>query len=730
MSPGPVTFRSLRLPLLTGMALAFTLSAGPTGVLAQAAPGGAASTQEAQEDPFLWLEDVEGERALAWVEERNAATLEELSAHPLFEPIRERVLEILDSDDRIPFPSMMGDHLYNFWQDQEHPRGIWRRTGWDPYLAGEPVWETVLDIDALAEEEGVNWAYAGATCLPPEYARCLVRLSRGGADAIEVREFDTVEKRFLEDGFFLPEAKQNVTWLDEDRLLVATDMGEGTMTTSGYARTAHLWERGQELDQAELLFEGETDDVSVGVGAYQTGSARYGLVTHRPSFFEGTTRVLLDGELVPLEVPLDATPTLMGDQIVVRTRSEWRVGGQAYPAGALLATDFEGFLSGRRDFRVVFQPTETTVLRGATATRGRLLVSLLDNVRTELRSYRYEGGTWRWDGIPSPALESASFAATSPFTDRYFLTTSGYTRPTTLFLAEEDGSLREVRAMPDMFDADPLIVRQHEATSRDGTRVPYFIVHRLGMDLDGTNPTLLHAYGGFEISRTPGYNATVGAAWLERGGVYVVANIRGGGEFGPEWHRTAQREGRQRAFDDFIAVGEDLIERGVTSPERLGIQGGSNGGLLVGAAFTQRPELFGAVVSAVPLLDMRRYHLLLAGASWMAEYGNPDVPEDWAFIREYSPYQNVREDASYPRVLFTTTTRDDRVHPGHARKMAALMESMGHPIYYFENTEGGHGAGVTNEQRAVTSAVTYTYLWKELAGDRQAADHDAGGPGR
>jgi prolyl oligopeptidase len=672
--------------------------------------------QAATDDPFLWLEEVEGERPLTWVTERSEATLAELSAHPLFEPIRERVLEILDSDDRIPFPSIMGDRLYNFWQDGEHPRGIWRRAGWDDYLGGDPAWETVLDVGALAEAEGVNWAWGGATCLPPEYVRCLVRLSRGGADAVEVREFDASEGRFLDDGFFLPEAKQSVSWLDGDRVLVASDFGPGSMTTSGYARTARLWERGTPLESAEVLFEGRADDVSVGVGAYQTENRRYGLVTHRPSFFEGTVRVLLDGELVLLDLPMDATPTLVGDRLVVRTRSDWEVGDEVYPAGALLATDFRAFLRGDRGFQVVFAPTDRTVLRGVTASRQRLLVSLLTNVRTELRSYHWEGGEWRWEPIGAPGLESTSFSATSPFSDRYFLVTSGFTRPNTLLLAEADGSIREVRSMPGMFEAEGLVVQQQETVSRDGTRVPYFVVHRSGMRLDASNPTLLYAYGGFEISMTPGYSAVNGATWLERGGVYVVANLRGGGEFGPEWHRTAQREGRQKAYDDFIAVAEDLIARGVTSPERLGIRGGSNGGLLVGVAFTQRPDLFGAVVSAVPLLDMRRYHLLLAGASWMAEYGDPDNPDDWAFIREYSPYQNLREGVDYPRVLFTTTTRDDRVHPGHARKMAARMEAMGHPVYYFENTEGGHGSGVTNEQRAVMTAVEMTYLWKELGG--------------
>lgn len=666
------------------------------------------------DDPFLWLEEVEGDKALHWVEERNQYTKEILSAHPAFESVRERVLDILNSDDRIPFPSIMGDYLYNFWQDSENPRGVWRRSTWNSYLTKTPAWETVLNIDALAEEEDVNWSYAGAICLPNDYTRCLVRLSRGGADAVEIREFDTVSKTFTEDGFFLPEAKQSVDWLDENNLLIATDFGEGSLTTSGYARIAKLWSRGTKLSEAKTLFEGEKTDVSVSVGSYQAADRTYGIVRHRPSFFEGTTYILLEHDLVRVDLPEDSSPALMDNRLIVRLRSPWKVDDRTYPEGALVSTNFERFLAGERDFRIIFEPGEKSTVRGMTATRSALLVNLLDNVRTELRRYTFTNGEWNYEQIEAPEFGTVSFAATSHTTDKFFFISTGYTHPTTLFIAEENGTTRKVQSTPEMFNADGLVVDQQEAVSADGTRIPYFIVHREDLVMDGTNPTLLYAYGGFEISVTPNYNSTVGAAWLEKGGVYVAANIRGGGEFGPEWHRSAQRENRQRAFDDFIAVAGDLIEQKITSPERLGIQGGSNGGLLVGAAFTQRPDLFGAVVCSVPLLDMRRYHTLLAGASWMAEYGNPDDPDDWAFIKEYSPYQNVRENQPYPQVLFTTTTRDDRVHPGHARKMAAKMEAMGYPVYYFENIEGGHGAGVTNEQRALMSAITYTYLWNEL----------------
>jgi prolyl oligopeptidase len=697
---------------LLGLTAAAFLLAGCTAPAAVPVPGSPAP--HSVEDPFLWLEDVESERALEWVETRNAATLERLSASPTYQPIFRQVQEILDSRDRIAFPSIMGDRLFNFWQDQNHRRGIWRRTTWESYLSGSPRWEVVLDIDALAAAENVPWAFAGASCLEPEYRRCLVRLSRGGADAVEVREFDMEAGRFLEDGFRLPEAKQSVAWVDENRLMVATDFGPGSMTASGYARVARLWQRGTPLSAATTLFEGAEEDVSVSVASWRTAERTLNLVIHRPGFFESVRYVLEGGELIRIDLPLDAGQSLVGDRMVVYLRSPWDVGGRTYPGGTLIHIGYDEFLRGGRNFEILLQPTERQTVSGTSATRDYLLVSMLDNVQGELRKYRYANGTWTFDHVPAPAMGSIGVAATSPLTNRYFFTYSGFTQPTTLYLAEEDGSTREVRRMPAMYDAAGLTVEQHETASRDGTRIPYFVVRQAGTPVDGSNPTLLYAYGGFEISSRPGYNPVTGAAWLERGGVYVLANIRGGGEFGPEWHRSALRENRQRAYDDFLAVAEDLIARGITSPRHLGIMGGSNGGLLVGAALTQRPDLFNAVVVQIPLLDMRRYHLLLAGASWMAEYGNPDDPDDWAFISRYSPYQNLRPGMEYPRVLFTTTTRDDRVHPGHARKMAAMMESMGYPVDYFENTEGGHGAGVTSEQRARTLAITYAYLWEQL----------------
>jgi prolyl oligopeptidase len=668
------------------------------------------------EDPLLWLEEVEGARALEWVTAHNVRTLAELQESPVYRPVFDRTRAILDSRDRIAYPSILGDRLYNFWQDADHPRGIWRRTSWESYLSGSPEWEVVLDVDTLARTEGVPWSYGGAECLAPEYRRCLVRLSRGGADAVEVREFDLETSSFLGDGFRLPEAKQSVAWIDRDRLLVATDLGAGSMTSSGYARTAVLWERGTPLSAARELFAATPDDVGVWVDSWHTADATRNVVVHRPSFFETSTYVLDGARLVRLEIPLDADPVLLRDRLVVYLRSPWEVGGRVHPGGSLVHTSYDDFVRGGRDFELLLRATERQTIGGVSATRDHLLVDMLDNVIGELRSYRYRDGRWSYDAVPVPPLGSVAVAATSPRDDRYFFTYSGFTQPTTLYLAEEGGGVREVRRMPAMFDAAGIVVEQREATSRDGTRIPFFVVRREDTAMDGSNPTLLYAYGGFEVAMTPAYSPATGAAWLERGGAYVVANLRGGGEFGPEWHRAAKLENRQRAYDDFFAVAEALIASGVTTPRRLGIMGGSNGGLLVGAALTQRPELFNAVVIQVPLLDMRRYHLLLAGASWMGEYGDPDDPEQWEFIGRYSPYQNVRPGMPYPRVLFTTTTRDDRVHPGHARKMAARMEEMGYPVLYFENTEGGHGAGVTSEQRARMQAVTYTYLWEQLGG--------------
>jgi prolyl oligopeptidase len=688
-----------------------------TVILALPAPAFAIAQQPTVEDPFLWLEEVDGTRAMEWVTRHNRLTLDRLQRHPAYDSIFRRSLEIYDSQDRIPTPSLRGSRIYNFWQDSAHVRGIWRRASIDSYASRQPAWETMLDLDAIARADSVPWAWGGASCLPPGYVRCLVGLSRGGSDAVEIREFDVDRGEFVAGGFRLPEAKSSVAWIDDSTIYVATDFGQGSLTTSGYPRILKQWKRGEALGAAREVYRAGEKDVWVGVATVYDPKRAYHLITRGITFYEYETFSVEGDAIVRLDLPRDVTPYVVAGQLVMHLKSEWRAGDAAYPQGALISIPYDGFLGGKRDFQVVAQPDERSSIAEIGMTRDLLLVNSLRAVKSELQRFRLRDGRWVGERVAAPPGGSITLGSASETSDDFFFTYQDFLQPTTLYLAREGVTApAPLQRLPAFFDAAGLVVDQYEATSKDGTRVPYYLVRGSGMKADGTNPTLLYGYGGFEVPLVPSYGPALGAAWLARGGVYVLANIRGGGEFGPRWHQSALREHRQRAYDDFIAVAEDLIARRITSPRHLGISGGSNGGLLVGAVFTQRPDLFNAVLCSVPLLDMRRYHLLLAGASWMAEYGNPDVPEEWAYISKYSPYQNVVSGKRYPRVLFTTTTRDDRVHPGHARKMAARMEELGNEILFFENVEGGHGAGTTSTQRATMTAVQYTYLLAQLRG--------------
>ena len=672
------------------------------------------TTSRPPDDPFMWLEEVDGDRAMEWVKAKNTATLDQLGKSPLYQQIFDRTKKVLDSRDRIAMPTILGDRIYNFWTDADHERGIWRRTSWESYLSGTPSWETVIDLDALARSEGVPWAWGGFDCLEPLYRRCLISLSRGGSDAAEVREFDLPNARFVEGGFRIPEAKSSTAWVDENTLLVGTDFGPGTMTTSGYARFIKQWKRGTPLSSATTVLEIPATQMGAFAFSTDAGSRRYARIQSAKDFYTYDALIVTDGKARKLDLQQDADVYFVGDQIAVYVRTPWQTGATTWQSGSLVAMPVDAFLAGERQFKLVMKPGEREAINGIATTRDHLLLNVLDNVSGQLRRYRVEPAGWTFETVPAPTLGTINVGATSSQDNRFFFTYANFIQPTTLFLADASGPVREVKRLPAMFDASGLKVEQLETRSKDGTRIPFYVVAREGLPRDGSNPTLLYAYGGFEASMTPSYSSTVGANWLERGGVYVSANIRGGGEFGPAWHRAGLKENRQRIYDDFIAVAEELIRLKITSPAHLGIQGGSNGGLLMGVNLTQRPDLYNAIVIQVPLLDMRRYNQLLAGASWMAEYGDPDKPEEWDFISKYSPYQNLKTGQKYPRVLFTTTTRDDRVHPGHARKMAAKMESMGYPFYYFENTEGGHGSGVTSDQRARTIALTYAYLWNQL----------------
>jgi prolyl oligopeptidase len=675
---------------------------------------------EANVDPYLWLEDVTGERALNWVRQQNAVSTNELQFAPVFEPIRRRVLSIMDSKERIPYVAKHGRWYYNFWRDQTNPRGVWRRTTLQEFKKTEPAWETVLDLDQLSAAENENWVWKGYDVLYPTYDRCLLSLSRGGADAVVIREFDLVTKQFVKEGFYLPEAKSRVAWRDRDRLYVGTDFGPGSLTDSGYPRIVKEWKRQTALKEATIVFEGKREDVSVDASVAHDHGQVYEFITRGVTFFTSLDYVRQGDQWTEIEKPDDAIVGTFGDQLLLRLRSDWTISGTTYPAGSLLAGDFKKCLAGEPHFESLFTPTERTSLESTSDTKNYLLLNVLENVRSKLYALRRSGGRWTRVALEAPEFGSASLSGIDrDESDDYFLTLTDFLTPSSLYLGTIEAAQREkLKTLPVFFDATGLEITQHETLSKDGTKVPYFQVSRKGMKSDGNNPTLLYGYGGFEIPMLPSYSASVGSAWLERGGIYVLANIRGGGEFGPRWHEAARKQNRQRAYDDFIAVAEDLINHKVTSREHLGIEGGSNGGLLMGAMLTERPDLFKAVVCQVPLLDMRRYNKLLAGASWMDEYGNPDKPEEWAYISKYSPYQNVTKEKKYPRVFFTTSTRDDRVHPGHARKMVARMKEQGHDVLYYENIEGGHGGAANNKQAAYMSALAYTFLVKELMSDQ------------
>ncbi|MEE6294626.1 prolyl oligopeptidase family serine peptidase [Georgenia wangjunii] len=694
-------------------------------------------------DTHAWLEDVEGEAQLAWVRERNAHATQALAASERFEEIRSGTLEVLDSTDKIPGVVQRGEFLYNFWTDAEHERGLWRRTTWESYRTAEPEWEVLLDVDALGAEEGVAWVWHGATVLRPSYDRALVSLSRGGSDADVTRELDLTTRTFVTDGFTRSESKGGMSWADStgDEVFVYTDFGEGSMTTSGYPRTVRRWRRGTPLEQAPEVFAGNATDLSIGAGHDFTPGFERDVVVRSYAFYDAEMYLLgADGALRLIEVPRSAEPDLHREWLTVELREEWEVGGRSYPGGSLLAMTLEDFLAGGRDFEVLFAPTEATSLVGATWTRHHLVLNVLEHVSNQLevltapapdaqdRAWRRRrldltaSGTAAWQ---APRLATIAVGAIDADTsDALWLTASGFLTPTTLSRLDLDAdgatvALEPLKAMPSYFDVAGLDVSQHFAVSDDGTRVPYFQVSPAPLAEDGDaapRPTLLSGYGGFEISRLPGYSGATGRAWLERGGVYVVANIRGGGEYGPRWHQAALKEKRHRAYEDFAAVARDLIARGVTDAAHLGAQGGSNGGLLMGNMLTGYPELFGAIVCQVPLLDMKRYSHLLAGASWMAEYGDPDDDAQWEFIKTFSPYHRFAAEAGYPPILFTTSTRDDRVHPGHARKMAALMLEAGKDVTYYENIEGGHGGAATNAQSAHMAALAYEFLWQRLGG--------------
>ncbi len=674
---------------------------------------------QAPQDPYLWLEDIEGKASLRWVAQRNAQAEAYFTQDPLYTKLEQDLLAIFDSPARIPTLHRLGAYHYNFWKDAAHPRGLWRRVSLEHFKGESTSWETVLDLDALAQTENENWVWSGVRCLRPPagepYQRCMLSLSRGGADAVVLREFDLIDKAFVADGFEAPEAKQDIDWKDIDTLWLASDFGPQSTTTAGYPRMIKAWKRAKEPQTAKLLFEGAQTDVAVSPGSdHQTGQRR-DWIYRATGFFQTEHYLWQDDQAVRIDAPLDATLSAFKEWLLIQTRSPWQVAGTTYPAGSLLAANFADYLKGHRRLHVLYRPDAQRALQSLHLTRNAVLLTELDRVRPRLWELTYNPPHWTAQVVDTPPNTAIEVTDTYWDSDRYLLTIESFTQPKTL-IARTVGehSRQTLQTLPAFFDTDGLITEQHEAISQDGTAVPYFIVRHQDSPSDGAQPTLIYAYGGFEHSLLPWYSGAFGKGWLEPGGILVLANVRGGGEFGPAWHQAAQRHNKQRSWDDVAAVAQDLIERDITSPKHLGILGGSQGGLLVSTVLVQHPTLFGAAVSQVPLTDMLRYHKLLAGASWIDEYGNPDNPTDRAYLAKYSPYQNVSATAEYPPLFLTTSTRDDRVHPGHARKMAARMLDQGHRVLYFENTEGGHGAAANNAQAARLWAQSFTFLWRAL----------------
>ncbi|MEM6105023.1 prolyl oligopeptidase family protein [Mycobacterium sp. 050272] len=674
------------------------------------------ATDPGSDDPYLWLEDVTGEAALDWVRARNKPTLAQFCGGRYeadFERMRAEALEVLDTDARIPYVRRRGEYLYNFWRDAANPRGLWRRTTLDSYRSDSPEWDVLIDVDELGRTDDEKWVWAGATVIEPEFTRALVNLSPGGSDAVIVREFDMITREFIPDGFALPEAKSQIGWADPDTVLVGTDFGPDSLTESGYPRIVKRWHRGTPLSQAETIFSGTRTDVSAGANADRTPGFERSFAGRSIDFWNSELYEIRGSELIRVDVPTDASTSIHREWLLIELRSDWTLGAATYRAGSLLAADYDEFLAGTADVQVVFEPDEHTCLHQTAWTRDRLLLVTLADVASRVEIVT--PGSWRREAIAGiPPATNTVIAAADDTGDEFFLDSSGFDMPSRLLRGTGEGQLEQIKSAPAFFDAENLDVQQYFVPSNDGTRIPYFVVRSRA--IEGPGPTLLSGYGGFESSRTPGYSGVLGRLWLARGGTYVMANIRGGGEYGPRWHTQAMRENRHKVDEDFAAVADDLVNRGITSVAQLGAQGGSNGGLLMGIMLTKYPEKFGALVCDVPLLDMLRYHLLLAGASWVAEYGDPDNSDDWEFISKYSPYQNISATRRYPQVLFTTSTRDDRVHPGHARKMVAALQAAGHQVWLYENIEGGHAGAADNEQAAFKSALSYSFLWRTLGG--------------
>jgi len=698
-------------------------------IIAAAAAGLGGVQAATTDDPYIWLEDVSSPKALQWVEAHNAKSTTALEADPRYKRFYDQALAIAESKDRIPTGAFIGGQVYNFWQDSDHVRGIWRRATLESYATGKPEWETVLDLDALAASEKANWVWKGAQCARPRERRCLINLSDGGEDAVTIREFDLKTKSFVKGGFVLPKGKQDASWENENSLLVAREWKPGQLTKSGYAYVIKRLKRGQSLSAAVEIFRGNTNDVAASSAVLRDAQNRtLPLVVEATDFWHSKTFLLGPKGAQRIGIPEKSQVVdLINGRVIIQSQEEWTPagGGKTYPAGSLFSVDLAQLRASPKQIKptLIYAAGPREALQGAAASKDALLVSILDNVRGRTLLFRPgKDGGWSRSALELPDNSTIGIADTSRTENKAIVAVTSFLKPPSLWLADAaTDRAHEIMQQPPKFDASNLVAEQREAVSTDGTKIPYFLVHRRDMKLDGSNPTLLYAYGGFEASQTPSYAPATGKLWLENGGVYAVANIRGGGEFGPAWHEAGLSTKRQIIYDDFAAVAKDLIASKVTSPRRLGIRGGSNGGLLMGVEFTQHPELWNAVIIDVPLLDMIRISKIAAGASWEGEYGSIDDPAVRAFWEKISPYHNLKSGVAYPVPFIFTTTKDDRVGPSHARKFAARMEEMGLPFYYYENTEGGHAAGANLKQTARTNALEMIYLTRKLMDPEEPA---------
>ncbi len=672
------------------------------------------SQEQAEEDPYLWLEEVESEKSLDWVKEQNKNSEQILTSNPLYENLQKRYLEVYNDKDKIAYPNIVGDYVYNLWQDEKYERGLWRRMLTKDYLKNNSNWETLIDLDALSEKEGKKWVYAGATFLEPANDICIVALSDGGTDQDELREFNVKSKKFVANGITFPSSKGGVSWINKNKVLVARDFGEGSMTTSGYPSQIKLMDRNGSMDEAKLIFKTDTTNLGAFPASFYDNNKQYIFIYEAISFYESNLFFLVDNQLKQITYPKDAEfAGFYSGSLIVSLQSDWNINDTVYKKGTLLSMNLQDNLNGKVKVKTIYQPNDRSSFVSVSTSKDFIVVNSMENVQNKLYKYTLNNDEWSAEKINAPEFGSIYLTSSNNQTNDYFFRFSNFITPTTLYHSTGT-EIKPVKKLKNFFKTDNLEVKQFNATSKDGTKIPYFIVHQKDLQYNGKNPTMIYAYGGFNASSQPNYSSTIGIGWLEQGGVYVLANIRGGGEFGPSWHQAAMKEKRQNAYDDFYAVSEELIAKKITSADHLGAFGWSNGGLMAGVVFTQRPDLYKAVVVGAPLLDMKRYSKLLAGASWMGEYGNPDIPEEWAYIKKYSPYHNVSKDKEYPEVYFVTSTKDDRVHPGHARKMAAKMKDMGHPYIYHETIEGGHGAASTNAQQAEMWSSIYTYFNMKL----------------